>query len=51
MVVMTSRWRGASRQVRVIAAVVVIVLVYGTAVHMVHLVGSGFDPYPEMPGW
>lgn len=26
-----------------------VVLAYGTAVHLVHLVTSGFDPYPEMP--
>jgi len=48
---MMSRWRGASQPVRVAAAVVVIVLAYGTAVHLVHLVSSGFDPYPEAPPW
>jgi len=48
---MMSRWRGASQPVRVAAAAAVIVLTYGTAVHLVHLASSGFDPYPQVPGW
>lgn len=51
MVVMTWGWRDAPRQLRLIAAVVVVILAYGTAVHLVHLVTSGFDPYPGLPGW
>lgn len=26
-------------------------LTYGTVVHLVQLVGSGFDPFPNLPGW
>lgn len=26
-------------------------LAYGTVVHLVQLVASGFDPYPDLPGW
>jgi len=48
---MTGRWRGSPKEIRVAAAVFVGVLAYGTAVHVVHLVGSGFDPYPELPVW
>ena len=48
---MISRWRGAPQPVRVAAAALVIILAYGTAAHLVHLASSGFDPYPEVPGW
>lgn len=30
---------------------IVVVLAYGTAVHVVQLVASGFDPYHGLPGW
>lgn len=30
---------------------IVLGLAYGTAVHVVQLVSSGFDPYPGLPGW
>jgi hypothetical protein len=45
------RWRGAPQFIRVIVAVVVLLLAYGTVVHVVQLVSSGFDPYPGLPGW
>lgn len=51
MVVMTWGWRDAPRPLRLIAALIVIILAYGTAVHVVHLVTTGFDPYPDLPGW
>lgn len=46
-----SRWQGAPRSVRITALAVVVVLAYGTAVHVVQLVASGFDAYPDLPGW
>ncbi len=46
-----SRWQGAPRSARITALAVVVVLVYGTAVHVVQLVASGIDPYPGVPGW
>ena len=42
---------GACAPVSTIAAGVVIILVYGTAVHVVQLIASGFNPYPDLPGW
>lgn len=48
---MINRWEGAPRSVRSTALAVVVVLTYGTAVHVVQLVASGFDPYPDLPGW
>jgi hypothetical protein len=45
------RWAGAPADVRALVGGAVLVLAYGTAVHVVQLVGSGFDPYPELPGW
>lgn len=45
------RWRGASRPVRVAAAALVVVLAYGTIVHLVQLASTSFDPYPDLPGW
>ena len=46
-----NRWQGAPRSVRTTALAVVIVLAYGTAVHVVQLVASGFNPYPDLPDW
>ncbi len=46
-----NRWQSAPRPARVAATAVVLVLTYGTVVHVVQLVGSGFDPYPHLPGW
>ena len=46
-----SRWQGAPPLARRAALVLVVVLSYGTAVHVVQLVATGFDPYPELPGW
>ncbi len=51
MVGMTWGWRGAPQLLRLIVSIVVVILAYGTAVHVVHLVTSGFDPYPGLPGW
>lgn len=48
---MISRWQGAPRAVRTTALAVVVVLVYGTAVHVGELVASGFNPYPDLPSW
>ena len=45
------RWQGAPTPVRTVALGLVLVLVYGTAVHVVHLVTAGFAPYPGLPGW
>lgn len=36
---------------RTTALAVVAVLAYGTAVHMVQLIASGLNPYPDLPGW
>ena len=36
---------------RTVALGLVLVLAYGTAVHMVHLATAGFTPYPGLPGW
>lgn len=33
------------------AQIVVVVLVYGSAVHVVQLAASGFNPYPDLPSW
>jgi len=46
---MVSRWRGAPQPVRVAAALVVVVLTYGTVAHVVDLLSSGFNPYTEAP--
>lgn len=48
---MFQRWQSTPRSVRVAATALVGVLVYGTVVHLVQLVGSGFDPSPDLPGW
>ena len=45
------RWQGAPRPVRRAALTLVVVLFYGTAVHVVQLVATGFNPYPGLPGW
>ena len=44
------RWQDTSRSVHVAAAAGVVVLTYGTGVHLVQLMASGLDPYPELPG-
>jgi len=44
-------WRGEPAPARAAALVVVVLLGYGTAVHLIQLVTSGFDPYPHLPGW
>lgn len=43
-------WAAAPQAVRAIALGTVVVLAYGTAVHVVQLVAPG-HPYPEQPGW
>ncbi|WP_448642673.1 hypothetical protein [Geodermatophilus sp. URMC 63] len=48
---MRSRLDGAPRSARVVAVGAVVVLAYGTAVHVVQLALSGGDPYPGLPGW
>lgn len=44
------RWASAPRWVRSTVLFLVAVLIYGTAVHAVQLLVSGFDPYPGLPG-
>ena len=46
-----NRWRGAPPSVGRVALGFVVVLAYGTAVHVAQLVATGFDPYPGLPGW
>ncbi len=46
-----SRWEGTPRSARGVAAGTVVVLAYGTAVHVVQLAVGGGDPYPALPGW
>ena len=46
-----ARWAGAPADVRALVGGALFVLAYGTAVHLVQLAGSGFDPYPDLPGW
>lgn len=46
-----NRWIGAPPSVARVALGLVIVLAYGTAVHVVQQVATGFDPYPGLPGW
>ena len=44
-------WSGVPRRVRVIAALMVAVLAYGTIVHIVQLVAGWPRPYPWAPAW
>lgn len=44
-------WRDAPRPARLVALGLVVVLAYGTLVHVVQLVAGGFAPYPDLPGW
>ena len=46
-----TRWADAPRRVRVVATATVLLLGYGTVVHVVQLVAAGLDPYPGLPGW
>lgn len=46
-----SQWRGQPRRVRGIVAVLVLLLLYGTAVHVVQLVAAAGAPYPGLPQW
>ena len=48
---MTRRWETAPRAVRAAAVATVLVLAYGTVVHVVQLAVAGGDPYPDLPGW
>lgn len=50
-VALLNRWQNAPRPVRAAATAVVVVLTYGTVVHLVQLLSSGLDQYPELPGW
>lgn len=45
------RWRGVPVAARVVVSVVVVVLLYGTGVHVVQLAVGGADPYPAVPTW
>ena len=44
-------WWQAPRAVRTVAVGTVLVLAYGTLVHVAQLAVAGFAPYPELPGW
>ena len=44
-------WAGAPRSVRAVAVAGVALLVFGTAVHVVHLVAGGSATYAGLPGW
>ncbi|WP_369137917.1 hypothetical protein [Modestobacter versicolor] len=44
-------WGGAPRSLRAVVRGFVVLLGYGTAVHLLHLVTGGLDPYPGLPGW
>jgi hypothetical protein len=44
-------WTAAPRAVRTVAVGTVLVLAYGTLVHVAQLVAAGFAPYPALPGW
>lgn len=48
---MIGRWEDAPRSVRVSVGGFVLLLAYGTVVHLLQLATSGFDPYPALPGW
>ena len=48
---MAGWWGGAPTPVRRAALALVVVLVYGTGVHVYQLVNSGGSPYPWLPGW
>jgi hypothetical protein len=44
-------WTGAPQAVRTAAVGTVLVLAYGTLVHVLQLAAAGLAPYPELPGW
>lgn len=48
---MIGRWQDAPRLVRVVVGGFVLLRAYGTVVHLLQLVASGFAPYPALPGW
>lgn len=47
---MVSCWEDTSRSVRAVVGGLVLVLTYGTVVHLLQLVESGFTPYATSPG-
>ena len=51
MILVIGRWGDAPRSVRVTVGAFVLVLAYGTVVHLLQLVASGFNPYPALPDW
>lgn len=51
MILVIGRWEGAPRSTRVIVGAFVLVLAYGTVVHLLQLVASGFNPDPALPDW
>jgi len=44
-------WAGAPRSVRAVAGVGVALLVFGTVVHVAHLVAGGSATYAGLPSW
>ena len=51
MILVIGRWEDAPRSVRVTVGAFVLVLAYGTVVHLLQLVASGFNPHPALPDW
>lgn len=45
------RWHGERAWLRVTVLVLVVLLAYGTVVHVFQLLVSGGHPYPDVPGW
>lgn len=48
---MLSPWRGQPAALRALALSFVVLLAYGTVVHVAQLLLSGGDPHPNLPGW
>lgn len=44
-------WAGAPRSVRAVVLGYVLLLAFGTVVHVVQLAVGGLDPYPGLPAW
>lgn len=47
---MIGRWQDAPRLIRVTVGGFVLLLAYGTVVHLLQLAASGFAPYAALPG-
>ncbi|MEU8301263.1 hypothetical protein AB0C04_28740 [Micromonospora sp. NPDC048909] len=47
----SGRWAGVPRRVRLLLTAAVLVFAYGTVVHLVQLCTDGLRPYPALPAW